>query len=699
MLAVVDATTPATSADAPADDSSEVKSEDLPTAASVSAAQEFAIMDRTSTTNYQYKNSLIDLQMQKLKIMTDYQRLVSGFAKDIGSTAPDTLTYLEQAVENSSVTVLSTITQLVGMDNFLSLTASALAHGYDSCASSFDQLKALLNSMRLNSLRVDVAYVYNVHHGRTSPFSNWSIEDVLEHRREERIEQSRYPLSLFGFQLMELIKILDTSMFAPIIIKYSSMLPGQVTESTILAAEDEIRKATSGLKDVRVTYDQPTRSRHAPTTRRVPIPAAAIHQGPTSTGESNFGQSSGGKHPYQPSAGRYAQRSQQHGPPHRSQQPHRLPQPHRPQQRSDESSRSTRPATYVRFEDTEPGGDSGGRAGDGGSRGGAGGGRGGRSSRSFNYAGHVTSRHRSPDHYSQEPQQQSYYAPPEPYYYPMYVPPQSYYAAPQEPFAAHNAHLSAEQLNFITPYLSPAQPQQQASSPPVQSQLDDPPPAQPQLDNSLSAPTAVMMVNVLPQPPDQDEDLSPPTFNRLEESLHFRRQEARFGRVYFFNADVALRFHSTSPSVGHNLRSKNPKRSYTLIVDSGSPKNLFPIHMLSNLKKHSEWICGVGKRTLYSPCTGTVRLLVRDPSDPERSIIIEVDAWGLYDRDVGPHFSPPLSLASIVRAGVGFSHTRQDGPLLIFPDGTELLLRCDYTLHACMVDADPPVPVPAPGNA
>jgi hypothetical protein len=421
--------------------------------------------------------------------------------------------------------------------------------------------------------------------------------------------------------------------------------------------------------------------------------------------------------------GRYAprDRSQQHRtqPPHRSQQQQHRPQPpHCSQQQPGESPRST----YVRFEDTETNGDRGSRAGDGGGRSGASGGRGGRSARPFNYAARASPRRHSSGLYSQQQACSDWYASDETHYYPMYVPlpqphphyfalpalpaayysppqPQPHYFAPQEPLADHYLPLSTEQLNFISPYISPTLAQPYDS--PAPQQLDDSLPAEPRDDDSLPppaadsqlTPTPVMMVSVLPQPPDMeppDMDWSPPpTFRRQGDALHFRRQEAILAQAYDPKAAVALRFHSINSPV-------NQEHPYTLIVDSGSPKNLFPLHMLSNLSRHNEWICGVGERTLYSPFKGTARLHVCDPSHSGRSIIMEVDAWGLYDRDVGPRFSPLLSLASIVHAGVTFTHTKADGPLLVFPDGTTLLLRDDYTLHACI---DNTVPVPAPGNA
>jgi hypothetical protein len=299
------------------------------------------------------------------------------------------------------------------------------------------------------------------------------------------------------------------------------------------------------------------------------------------------------------------------------------------------------------------------------------------------------------------PQPQPHYFVPPALHAAYYSPPQlqPHYFVPQEPPADHYSPLSSEQLNFISPYISPTPAQLYDS--PAPPQLDDSLPDEPHDDDSLPpptdsqlTPTPVMMVNVLPDPPDMPGmDWPPyPTFRRQEEALHFRRQEAMLARAYDPMAAVALRFYSTTMPI-------NPEYPYKLIVDSGSPKNLFPLHMLSNLTRHDEWICGVGERALHSPFKGTVRLHVCDPSRSSHSITIEVDAGGLYDSDVGPRFKPLLSLASVVRAGVTFSHSKKDGPLLVFPDGTTLMLRDGYTLHACIDNTDVSVPVPAPGNA
>jgi hypothetical protein len=139
---------------------------------------------------------------------------------------------------------------------------------------------------------------------------------------------------------------------------------------------------------------------------------------------------------------------------------------------------------------------------------------------------------------------------------------------------------------------------------------------------------------------------------------------------------------------------------FRLVVDSGTTKNLFPIHMLSNLERHEEWICGVGSRPLHSPCKGTVRLLLTQIADRDtnRSAVVDVDAWGLEAADVGPRFEPLLSLASLVRAGVGFHHIPGRGPELLFPSGKELSLAFDYRLLACRLADDAPR-TPAQGNA
>jgi hypothetical protein len=100
--------------------------------------------------------------------------------------------------------------------------------------------------------------------------------------------------------------------------------------------------------------------------------------------------------------------------------------------------------------------------------------------------------------------------------------------------------------------------------------------------------------------------------------------------------------------------------TFPVVVDSGTPKNLFPRSMLSNLEGHDEWICGVGSSPTRSPCKGTVRLLISGQHQAFASmdhVVVSVDAWGLEEHDVGPDFTPLISLASIVRAGVDFSHS------------------------------------------
>jgi hypothetical protein len=124
--------------------------------------------------------------------------------------------------------------------------------------------------------------------------------------------------------------------------------------------------------------------------------------------------------------------------------------------------------------------------------------------------------------------------------------------------------------------------------------------------------------------------------------------------------------------------------------------------MLSDLEPHDELICGVGSRPLRSPYKGTVRLLISElpwasTSSPSRYATVEVDAWGLEAADVGPLFKPLLSLASLVRAGVSFSHSPGEGPQLTFPAGKVLSLALDYKLLACRLDAEPHAP--APGKA
>jgi hypothetical protein len=140
--------------------------------------------------------------------------------------------------------------------------------------------------------------------------------------------------------------------------------------------------------------------------------------------------------------------------------------------------------------------------------------------------------------------------------------------------------------------------------------------------------------------------------------------------------------------------------SFVLVVDSGTPKNLFPAHMLSNLERLDKWICGVGSSPLRSPCKGTVRLLISEPPwarpgfNDARHATIEVDAWGLKECDVGPCFMPLISLASLVRAGVSFSHLPAEGPLLTFPGGKMLSLTLDYKLRACQLASEQHAPAP-----
>jgi hypothetical protein len=107
---------------------------------------------------------------------------------------------------------------------------------------------------------------------------------------------------------------------------------------------------------------------------------------------------------------------------------------------------------------------------------------------------------------------------------------------------------------------------------------------------------------------------------------------------------------------------------------------------ISNATAHDQWLCGVGSRPLRSPCKGWVRLVIAEPYDATSCATIEVSAWGLQERDVGSStFKPLISLASLVRSGVDFSHTQDHGPLLSFPNGKSLSLDRNYELRACII--------------
>jgi hypothetical protein len=172
---------------------------------------------------------------------------------------------------------------------------------------------------------------------------------------------------------------------------------------------------------------------------------------------------------------------------------------------------------------------------------------------------------------------------------------------------------------------------------------------------------------------------------------------------------AALHFYNPEPELVSAVRRRRMIEAsdyhpsdFALFVDSGTPKNLFPICMLSNLKRHDKWICGVGSRPLRSPYKETVCLLISElwarlGFNDARHATIEVHAWGLEEYDVGPRFTPLVSLASLARAGVSFSHSPADGPLLTFPGGKMLSLATDYKLRACQLNPKPHAP--APGNA
>jgi hypothetical protein len=83
---------------------------------------------------------------------------------------------------------------------------------------------------------------------------------------------------------------------------------------------------------------------------------------------------------------------------------------------------------------------------------------------------------------------------------------------------------------------------------------------------------------------------------------------------------AALHVYHPKPESVNTVRRRrevemhdNHPSDFEIVVDLGTLKNLFPVHMLSNRVYHEEWICGVGSHPLRSPCKGTVRLLVSEP--------------------------------------------------------------------------------------
>jgi hypothetical protein len=306
--------------------------------------------------NFTLKMQLIDLRMQVRRTQADHERSIADQLQKLN--APNAATfraYVEQAVENTSFSVLTSINQSVGSDNFVTLTQIARSHGYDSQGRAFDQVAALIAALHANSRRVDLLFVYRLHTGRMSVTKamSLSVKEMLEIRRRERNDQDCYPLPLVAFQLMEMIEALDDVVFSHIKSKYSSLSVGQVTKQTILAAQDEILKIDSTKASTQAT-PTPAAARSA----RPPATAAAVNSGnPHSNqgGKSNFGQShgqlhqpGGGKQPYKQGAGRYAPRTgdHSHGGDRRSQPSHSHP-------RFDESTRPFKSDAHLSIEDAD----------------------------------------------------------------------------------------------------------------------------------------------------------------------------------------------------------------------------------------------------------------------------------------------------------------------------------------------------------
>jgi hypothetical protein len=162
----------------------------------------------------------IETGLQIRRAKADHDRAIADQLLKLNTHAATFCKYVEHATENTCFSVLSIIGQSVGPDNFDTLTQIARSHGYDSQSSAFNQLSALLDSMRANSSRVDLLYVYNVHAKRLTNLQGISVKELLDIRRRERNEQDRYPLSLVAFQLMELIYPLDEAIFGHLKSKY-----------------------------------------------------------------------------------------------------------------------------------------------------------------------------------------------------------------------------------------------------------------------------------------------------------------------------------------------------------------------------------------------------------------------------------------------------------------------------------------------
>jgi hypothetical protein len=105
----------------------------------------------------------IETGLQIRRAKSDHDRAIADQLQKLNTHAATLDEYVEHAAENTCFSVLSIISQSVRPDNFDKLTQIARSHGYDSQSSAFNQLSALLDSMRANSRRVDLLYVYNVH--------------------------------------------------------------------------------------------------------------------------------------------------------------------------------------------------------------------------------------------------------------------------------------------------------------------------------------------------------------------------------------------------------------------------------------------------------------------------------------------------------------------------------------------------------
>jgi hypothetical protein len=75
-----------------------------------------------------------------------------------------------------------------------------------------------MDTLRANSRRVDLLFVYTVHTQRmtNTKAKGLSVKEMLDTRRRERNDQDCYPLPLVAFQLMEIIEPLDEAVFGHI---------------------------------------------------------------------------------------------------------------------------------------------------------------------------------------------------------------------------------------------------------------------------------------------------------------------------------------------------------------------------------------------------------------------------------------------------------------------------------------------------